>query len=112
MTLDETDEGIPCAQTLEDTHMRAVQIYDPSQRSCDIEVFRITREQDVEDRILAKVSLDGSQIQFNAPRISRQVVGLIEKLHQLGDILQIDMRCSPRGVSSIICTVVFFGSWV
>ena len=64
----EDDLDIPCSQTLEDTYITAVQVHDPSQSTSDIEVFRVTPEQDVEDWILAKVSLEGSQIQFNAPK--------------------------------------------
>ena len=88
--------------------MTAVQVYDSSQSTSDIEVFRVTPEQDVEDWILAKVSLEGSQIHFNAPRINGQVVVLSEKLHQLGDILQIEMTCCPRPVSTVQCVVNFF----
>ena len=107
VTLEEDEMDIPCSQTLEETYMTAVQVHDSSQSTSDIEVFRVTPEQDVEDWILAKVSLEGSQIQFNAPRINGQVVVLSEKLHQLGDILQIDMTCSPRTVSTLQCVVIF-----
>ena len=107
-TFEENEDDIPCSQTLEDTYITAVQVHDPSQSTSDIEVFRVTPEQDVEDWILAKVSLEGSQIQFNAPHINGQVVVLSEKLHQLGDILQVDVTCCPRPVSTVQCIVHFF----
>ena len=91
-------DDIPPSQAVHDKYLVAIQVRNQDIQGTDMEIFWTTPDQTVGDWIMGRVTMEGSNIQFDAPRIGSKIVSLHERLHQLGDILQLTFKEAKRDV--------------
>lgn len=90
-------DEIPPSQDVRDKYLVAIQVRKQDTQETDMEIFWTTPDQTVGDWIMGRVTMEGSNIQFDAPRIGSKIVSLHERLDQLGDICNFHAK-KPKGM--------------
>ena len=90
-------DEIPPSQDVRDKYLVAIQVRKQDTQETDMEIFWTTPDQTVGDWIMGRVTMEGSNIQFDAPRIGSKIVSRHERLDQLGDICNFHAK-KPKGM--------------
>ena len=107
---DEPDDWSPLSFVMD---LVAIQVKNMHTLQMDMEIFWTTPDQTVGDRIAGRVTMEGTNIQFDAPRIKNRIVSVSEKLFQLGEILRMTYREVKRDVEGfVIVTLMEEGDFV